>query len=105
MTAVLTAKPGRGQEVLDAFAEISPLVHAETGCQLYAAHRQIDGDAVVMIERWARREDLQAHAEGEPLARLDQLLADVLVRPYDVWFLEPVPLGDEMKGRLPWPTA
>ncbi|MFJ6651459.1 putative quinol monooxygenase [Microbacterium sp. NPDC091313] len=100
VVAVLTAKPGRVEEILAAFAEVSPLVHREQGCEFYAAHRQQDGDAVVMVERWDTRADLDAHAAGDPLARLNESLADVLARPYDVWFLDPVPLGDEVRGRL-----
>ena len=43
VVAVFSPKPGRTQEVLDAFAVTSPLVHLEPGCELYAAHT--DGDA------------------------------------------------------------
>ncbi len=99
--AVLTAKPGRRDDLLTAFAEVSPLVHAEPGCELYAAHNEIDGDAVVMVERWATRADLDSHANGRPLEILNTLLADVLTRPYEVWFLDPVVFGDEGKGRVP----
>ncbi|KZE39527.1 putative quinol monooxygenase [Microbacterium sp. T32] len=101
VVAVLTAKVGRAGELIDAFEKVSPLVHAEEGCETYAAHRERDGDAVVMFERWATAAALDAHATGEPLARLNELIADVLVRPYDVWFLDAVPLGDEQKGRVP----
>ncbi len=101
VVAVLTAKAGRAGEPIDAFAEVSPLVHAEDGCERYAAHRERNGDAVVMFEQWATPADLDAHASGAPLARLSELIADVLIRPYDVWFLDAVPLGDEGKGRVP----
>jgi quinol monooxygenase YgiN len=101
VVAVLTAKPGLGPRVIDSFREVSPLVHAEEGCELYAAHLQEDGDTVVMVERWSTRADLDAHADGTPLARLNELNADLLERPYDVWFLNPVPLGDPIKGVVP----
>ncbi|MBN9211841.1 MAG: hypothetical protein BGO45_15990 [Microbacterium sp. 71-36] len=101
VVAVLTAKGGRGGELIDAFAEVSPLVHAEAGCETYAAHRERNGDAVVMFERWATPAALDAHANGAPLARLNELIEDVLIRPYDVWFLDAVSLGDEEKGRVP----
>ena len=45
VVAVLTPKPGRSQEVLDAFSVVGPKVHAEAGCELYAAHT--DGDLIV----------------------------------------------------------
>jgi quinol monooxygenase YgiN len=101
VVAVLTAKRGGAAAIINAFREISPLVHAEIGCELYAAHLEQDGDTVVMVERWTTRADLDAHAAGSPLARLNDLTADLLVRPYDVWFLNAVPLGDGVKGKIP----
>jgi quinol monooxygenase YgiN len=101
VVALLTAKPGRGREVIESFREVSPLVHKEPGCELYAAHLERDGDTVVMVERWTTREDLDAHAAGAPLARLNELNAELLERPYGVWFLDAVPLGDPHKGVVP----
>jgi hypothetical protein len=54
-----------------------------------------------MVERWATRTDLDAHAAGAPLARLNELNANLLTKPYDVWFLDAVPLGDPVKGIIP----
>ena len=76
-------------------------MHEEKGCELYAAHLEQGGDTVVMVERWTSREDLDAHASGKPLERLNELNADLLVRPYDVWLLDNVPLGDPLKGAIP----
>ena len=105
VVAVLTAKPGLGPQVVESFREVSPRVHEEPGCELYAAHLEQGGDVVVMVERWTTRADLDAHAAGAPLARLNELNADLLVRPYDVWFLDPVPLGDPVKGVIPVEVA
>lgn len=99
VVALLTAKQGLASRVIDSFREVSPLVHQEPGCELYAAHT--DGNVVIMVERWTSRADLDAHAAGAPLARLNELNADLLVRPYDVWFLDPIPLGDPAKGIIP----
>jgi len=101
VVAVLVAKPGKGSQVIESFREISPLVHAEKGCELYAAHLEQDGDTVVMVERWTTRADLDAHAAGLPLARLHALNADLLERPYDVWLLDAVPTGTAQKGKIP----
>ncbi len=105
VVAVLTAKRDCGPAVIEAFREVSPLVHAERGCELYAAHLEQGGDVVIMVERWATRADLDAHASGAPLARLNELNADLLERPYEVWFLDAVPLGDATKGSIPIPTS
>lgn len=101
VVAVLQAKPGGGDSVIESFREVSPLVHEESGCELYAAHLEHDGDTVVMVERWTTRADLDAHASGAPLARLNELSADLLTKPNDVWFLDNVPLGDPAKGSIP----
>lgn len=90
-----------GPQVIESFREVSPLVHNEAGCELYAAHLEQDGDTVVMVERWTTRADLDAHAAGAPLARLNELNADLLERPYDVWFLDPVVLGQPTQGAIP----
>lgn len=97
--ALLTAKPGLAAQVIESFREVSPLVHREAGCELYAAHLGAN-DVVMMIESWASRADLDAHAAGAPLARLNELNAELLVTPYDVWFLDNVPLGDPAKGSI-----
>lgn len=105
VVALLQAKPGMAPQVIESFREVSPLVHALPGCELYAAHLEQDGDAVVMVERWTTRADLDAHAAGPALARLNELNADLLVKPYDVWFLDAVPLGDAVKGSIPIPES
>lgn len=101
VVAVLDGKPGHGRHILDAFRHVSPLVHQEKGCELYAAHLEQDTDTVVMIERWSSREDLEAHAKGEPLALLNRLNDAHLVKPYEVRFLDAVALGDPAKGVIP----
>lgn len=101
VVALLTPQPGKGQQVIESFREVAPLVHQEPGCELYSAHLQQEGDIVIIIERWTTRKDLDAHAAGAPLARLNELNAELLVRPYDVWFLDNVQLGDPTKGSIP----
>lgn len=98
VTALITAKPGRLQDVVAAFTKVSPLVHEEPGCELYAAHT--DGEVVVMVERWASEQDLDAHANGAALVKLDQLLGDALAAPAKVWKLRNVPIGDSTKGTV-----
>ncbi|TFC33179.1 putative quinol monooxygenase [Cryobacterium sp. TMT2-14] len=98
VVAVLTPKPGRSQELLDAFAVVSPTVHAETGCERYAAHT--DGDLVVMVERWASVADLAVHATGAGITELGALTDDALAAPTDVKVLQNVPFGDPAKGTI-----
>ena len=93
IVAKFTPKPGRGPDVISAFEEVSPRVHEEPGCELYAAHIERGGDVVIMVERWTSQADIDNHAQGKPLARLNELTTQLLLRPYEVWFLDPVPLG------------
>jgi quinol monooxygenase YgiN len=98
VVGVIRPKPDLTQRVLDASAEVSPAVHGEPGCELYAAHT--DGSAVVVVERWTTQEDLSAHSGGEPLKRLRALLEGAVERPPEMWFLDEVPLGDPTKGTI-----
>ena len=100
--ATITPKPGRAAAVRAAFEQIIPDVHAEDGCLVYAL--QVAGEAgaevLYMVEKWTSHEALAAHAAGEPLQRLAELLGDDLVRPADVVVADPVPAGDPAKGAL-----
>ena len=69
--ALITARPGRRDEILAAFRDNSAAVHAEAGCLGYEAVVDARGaaagfatfgpDTFVVIEKWASMEALQAH--------------------------------------------
>ena len=66
VAALLTALPGKGPELVAAFALVTPLVRAEDGCLQYDLHPYADDpDRFVVVERWASREALAAHAASE----------------------------------------
>ena len=100
VVAVLRVRPGKGAQVIDAFREVSPLVHEEPGCELYVAHLEQGGDTVVMVERWTTRADLDAHSAAAPVARLNELNAELLAGPVEIFLLDEVPIGDPVKGHL-----
>lgn len=101
VVAGLTVKPGMGPQVIESFRKVSPLAHKDAGCELYEAHLEQGGNTVVMVEWWTTRADLDANAAGAPLARLNEMNADLLERPYDVWFLDPVVLGQPAQSAIP----
>ena len=101
VVALIHVEEGKVPAQLEAFREVSPLVHQEKGCELYAAHVAEDGQTVVMVERWASRADLEAHLAGPAIARLGELSAGLRSAPTDMYLLDPVALGDERKGALP----
>ena len=67
--AIITAKPGKRDEILKNFKANVPAVHAEKGCIEYGATVDTDGgpfakfgpDTFVVIEKWESMDDLKAH--------------------------------------------
>jgi quinol monooxygenase YgiN len=76
--AIITAKPGRRAELLQAFNANVPNVHAEEGCIEYVATVDADGagsiqtrlgeDTFVVVEKWASLDALKAHAAAPHMA-------------------------------------
>ena len=78
VVAILTAKPGRRDELLALFRANMPAVHAEQGCIEYQPFVDADGfagfqapigpDAFVVLESWASADALKAHAAAPHMA-------------------------------------
>jgi quinol monooxygenase YgiN len=76
--AVITAKPGLREAVLQEFRANMPAVHAEEGCIEYGPAVDAEGfgafqtafgpDTFVVIEKWASAEALKAHAAAPHMA-------------------------------------
>jgi len=76
--AVITAKPGERDKVLEAFRGNVAAVRAEDGCIEYGAAVDAEGlegfqtefgsDTFVVIEKWASVEALKAHAGAPHMA-------------------------------------
>jgi quinol monooxygenase YgiN len=76
--AVITAKPGQRDKILEAFRANVPAVHAEDGCIEYGAAVDADGlgsfqtkfgpDSFVVVEKWASVDALKAHAAAPHMA-------------------------------------
>ena len=76
--ARIEAQPGRRTELLDAFHQLVPLVHQETGCIEYGpvvdfpsgiGAQALQGDDVfLVIEKWQSLEHLQAHLQATHMA-------------------------------------
>ena len=60
--AVITAKPGKREEVLRHFRANVPAVRAEKGCIEYGA------DTFVVVEKWESMDALKAHAAAPHMA-------------------------------------
>ena len=78
VVAIITAKPGLRDEILEAFRANVPRVHAEDGCIEYGATIDAEGagslqtpfgdDAFVVIEKWGSLAALKAHAAAPHMA-------------------------------------
>ena len=69
--AIITAKPGKREEVLANFNANVPAVHDEDGCIEYTAVIDCEGvgfaeafgpDTFLVVEKWATLDHLKAHA-------------------------------------------
>jgi quinol monooxygenase YgiN len=75
VVAIITAKPGKREEILRHFRANMPAVHAERGCIEYGPAVDAEGmggfqtkfgpDTFLVIEKWESPEALAAHA-GSP---------------------------------------
>lgn len=86
--AVITAKPGMRDTVLEAFRANCPVVRAEQGCIEYGAAVDAPGDlkiqtkygpdSFVVIEKWESIDALKAHAAAPHMAAYAAKTKDLL---------------------------
>lgn len=99
VTATFHPAPGARDSLLAALRAGIPAVHEEPGCVLYALHDAND-DSIVMLEKWTTSAELDAHAAGPAVKRLNALIAPHLARPVTVTTMTPVPAGSDRQGTL-----
>ena len=78
VVAIITAKPGMREQILQSFRANMPAVHAEQGCIEYGPAVDAEGigsfqakfgsDTFVVIEKWESPEALKAHAASPHMA-------------------------------------
>jgi len=98
VVATILPLPEHRAEVIDAIKETIQQVHAEDGCELYSLNEA--PDRLVMVEKWATQQALDAHAKGPNLAPLGPKLAGKVTAAPEVVVLQPVPAGDPVKGAV-----
>ena len=86
--AMITAKPGLRDAVLELFHANVPAVHAEEGCIEYGAAVDVDvlgrfqamlgPDSFVVIEKWASADALKAHGASPHMAAYAAKTRDLL---------------------------
>jgi quinol monooxygenase YgiN len=98
VVATIVPLPEHRAAVIDAIKETIEQVHAEDGCELYSLNEA--SDRLVMVEKWASQQALDAHAKGPNLAALGPKLAGKVTGAPQVIVLQPVPAGDQAKGAV-----
>jgi quinol monooxygenase YgiN len=88
VVAIITAKPGMRESVLEAFRANIPAVRAEDGCIEYGPATDADGvggfqtkfgaDTFVVIEKWRDLAALKAHAAAPHMAAYAGKVKDML---------------------------
>ena len=88
--AIITAKPGMRDAVLEAFQANVPAVHAEDGCIEYGAatdtpdagpiQAALGPDTFVVIEKWESMDHLKAHAASDHMKAYGAKVKDMLAQ-------------------------
>ena len=86
--AIITAKPGMREKVLEAARANVPLVKAEDGCIEYSLtidaegmgsfQTKFGGDAFVFVEKWRDQQALKAHAAAPHMAAYAAKVKDLI---------------------------
>lgn len=86
--AIITAKPGMRDKVLEAFRANMPAVHAEDGCIEYQPAIDAEGmgpiqtpigpDSFIVIEKWQSADHLKAHAAAPHMKEYAGKVKDML---------------------------
>ena len=88
VVAVITAKPGRREDLLKLFRANMPAVHAEQGCIEYQPFVDAEGfgafqapvgpHAFVVLETWESADALKAHAAAPHMAAYGKASKDLI---------------------------
>ncbi|HXT80392.1 MAG TPA: putative quinol monooxygenase [Acetobacteraceae bacterium] len=88
VVAVITAKPGQRDTILQAFRANMPAVHAEAGCIEYGPAVDAEGvggfqtkfgpDTFLVIEKWESLDHLKGHAASPHMAAYGAKTKDLI---------------------------
>lgn len=99
VVATMVPKPEFRDDVVSVLEESIARVHAEdAGCEVYSLNE--GRDRLVMIEKWASPEDLQAHSASPAFKALTAALDGKLSGEMDVQVLQPHPAGTPGQGQV-----
>lgn len=80
VTAVFTAKSGKGDNLNAVLQPLIPAVRKEDGCILYDLHRSTaNPEKFLFYEIWSNQDSLKKHSESTNMQKLKAGIADLVV--------------------------
>ena len=98
VVAKMTAPPGKLQQLIDAFEQVTPAIQGEPGCELYAVYA--DNEVLITIERWADDAALKTHMQGEAVQRLLASAGELLASKPEIRPLRSTGFGSPEKNAI-----
>jgi quinol monooxygenase YgiN len=91
LVILIETKPGQADAQVQAFKKLQPLVLAEKGCLQYQLS-QVKGDEnkFLLVEKWASKEDLNAHDLTAHMVAADAHSPSFRAKPAQVFELEKI---------------
>jgi quinol monooxygenase YgiN len=79
VTATITAKPGKRDELISKSQDLIESTRSEPGCISYNLYARTENDdALVMIEQWENKEVLDTHMQTDHFKAFGVAIADIL---------------------------
>jgi quinol monooxygenase YgiN len=101
VVSTFRAHEGKVQQTVAVLTELVERAHDEPGCLTYALHRDpTDPRTMVIVGRWTSKIALESHFQQPYLRAIGDRGAELLEASPTLHVLEPVALGDPMKGSL-----
>ena len=101
VVAIFKLREGAEEAAIEALTPVIDGTHGEAGCLSYALHRGAhDPLTLVIVERWTSMVALESHMQQPYVAALGAKAGDLVSEPPIIQILEPIPLGDPIKGTL-----
>lgn len=97
--AIITAKPGRGDELGELLRPLAVATQGEDGCVLYSLQRGLwDRDVFVTVEKWESAAHLDAHLVAPHVETALAAAGDILAEAPKIVPTEAVAVGDQAKS-------
>jgi quinol monooxygenase YgiN len=79
VTATITAKPGKRDELISKSQDLIKSTRSEPGCISYNLYASTENeDALVMIEQWENKEVLDTHMQTDHFKAFGVAIGDIL---------------------------